>query len=173
MKKFIIILITFFFITNVYSENKIAYIDLKKVFSESLVGKSINNQIKIVENNKKIEFEEKEKKIKSDEGNLLSKQNILSKDELDKLINDLKIRVNKYQNDRNEFNKKLSKQQVLYTNKILTILKPILSEYVKENKISLLLNKNIVVVGKKDLDITENIVQLLNKQIKDLEFKLE
>ena len=67
--------------------------------------------------------------------------------------------------------KKISDSQIKYTNKILSILEPILSDYVNKNQIDLLLNQKNIVIGKKNLDITDNIVLLLDKEIDNLKFE--
>ena len=54
MKKIIIIIIFFIGIpTNIYAENKIAYLDLDFILSNTNVGKSLFEKIKKFENDKK------------------------------------------------------------------------------------------------------------------------
>tara|TARA_Y100001970_G_C13590430_1_gene535276 strand:+ start:56 stop:202 length:147 start_codon:yes stop_codon:yes gene_type:complete len=48
-----------------------------------------------------------------------------------------------------------------------------LAEYSTKNKISLIMEKKNVVIGKSELDITKNILELLNKKIKKVELKNE
>ena len=55
------------------------------------------------------------------------------------------------------------------TNAILEILKPILSEYSKKNSISMVLQKQNVVIGKKELDITKDIILILDEKIKKID----
>ena len=52
--------------------------------------------------------------------------------------------------------------------KILKELKPILADYSKENSISLVLRKKNIIIGKNELDITDDIIQLLNNKIKEI-----
>ena len=52
--------------------------------------------------------------------------------------------------------------------KLLSEIKPILSEYSKKNNISIILQKNNVVLGKTDLDITSNIIKITNTKIKSI-----
>lgn len=47
----------------------------------------------------------------------------------------------------------------------------ILSEYSLENNIDIILNKNTVILGKKELDITNEILTRLNKKIKKINYK--
>ena len=56
------------------------------------------------------------------------------------------------------------------TKEILKILNPIITKYVDSNSISIVLPKKNIIVGKKNLDITDQILKLLNKNIKKLNF---
>ena len=53
-----------------------------------------------------------------------------------------------------------------YTSKILKILNPLITEYVEKNKITLVIDKNIL-IGINNLDITNNILEILNKYTAD------
>ena len=63
----------------------------------------------------------------------------------------------------------LNKKKIEGTNAILEILKPILSEYSKKNSISMVLQKQNVVIGKKELDITKDIILILDEKIKKID----
>ena len=56
-------------------------------------------------------------------------------------------------------------------NQILKIVNDILAEYSNKNQISLIMEKKNVVIGKTELDITKNILTLLNSKIKKVELK--
>ena len=47
----------------------------------------------------------------------------------------------------------------------------ILSEYATKNSISLILNKQTIAVGKKELEITNEIKENLNKKIKKIKIE--
>jgi outer membrane protein len=64
----------------------------------------------------------------------------------------------------------LNKKKSEYLKKVLNSLNPIISKYVEENEISLVLQKNNIIVAKKELDITNKILDLLNEQIKEIKF---
>ena len=56
------------------------------------------------------------------------------------------------------------------TKEILRKLNPILTNYVDLNSISILIPKKNIIVGKKSLDITDEIINLLNNDTKKLDF---
>ena len=60
----------------------------------------------------------------------------------------------------------LDKKRLEATAKILDILNPILSDYSSKNSISLIIQKKNIVIGKTELDITSQILKILNTKIK-------
>jgi outer membrane protein len=47
-------------------------------------------------------------------------------------------------------------------------LRPILEDYAKENSIDIILKKENVLIGKTNLDISNNILEIFNKKIKKI-----
>ena len=52
--------------------------------------------------------------------------------------------------------------------KILKVLSPILTEYSQEKNISIVMDKKYIIVGKTELNLTEDILKLLNNKIKKI-----
>ena len=53
------------------------------------------------------------------------------------------------------------------TNEMVKSLNTILSKFADENEISLIIQKKYIVIGKSGLDITEKILDIFNKEIKN------
>ena len=51
---------------------------------------------------------------------------------------------------------------------LLKTLNPILKKYMEDNNIRLVLDKKTVLLGDNKLDITDQIIKLLNKELKSL-----
>ena len=81
--------------------------------------------------------------------------------------------IKKYKNDKNKILKKLNNEKIKYTKEVLNYLNPIITEFVKKNSISIVLPKKNIIVGKNDLDITEDIMILLNNKVKEINFYYE
>ena len=64
----------------------------------------------------------------------------------------------------------LNKFKIDNTREILKKLNPIITNYVDTNSISIVLPKKNIIVGKKNLDITDQILNLLNNKINKLDF---
>lgn len=176
MKKFNIasFLILFFlnFLPNsAIAETKIAFIDLDFIFKNSLVGKSINGQLKSAHQANIKQFKKDEESLKNDEKKIIAKKNVLNNEEYQKLITDLRGKVASYRGERNKKLKKLSKQRNDSKVELLSIITPMLTEYSDKNSISMIIQKKNIIIGKSELDITKNILSNLDKKIKTIKIK--
>ncbi len=149
--------------------SQIVYINMEKLFKESMVGISLNKQILEIYNLNEKKMNKLESEIKSEDENINSQKNILNDEELKKKISTLNLKIKEYQNLIKKNKDDLNKKRIEGTNTILNSLKPILSEYSKKNSISMVLQKQNVIIGKKELDITKDIILILNEKIKKIE----
>ena len=62
----------------------------------------------------------------------------------------------------------INKLRIEATSKLISKLSPILQEYAKKNSISLILQKKNIIMGKKEIEITEEILSITNNEIKDI-----
>ena len=170
-KKLLIIFFSIFFLHfNIVSSSdlKIAYVDLDKIISQSDAGKQISKQLENLNNNNIKKFKKKEKEIEDEEKNIIKQKNILSKEEFEKKVKILQKNVINFKKDINTAGKDLDKKRLEATTKILNVLNPILSEYSSKNLISLIIQKKNIVVGKSELDITNQILKIVNSKIKSV-----
>tara|TARA_Y100001970_G_scaffold32736_1_gene40605 strand:+ start:4294 stop:4818 length:525 start_codon:yes stop_codon:yes gene_type:complete len=172
MYKYYILLIfifKFFFLNIAYSNEKIAYLDIDFIVSNSLAGKSIAEQ---VQNNRKIKlekFNKIERELKNEENEIMTQRNILSKEEFENKINILKQKIDDYRKEKKNEVDKLNNQRYKLTKNLLDKLNPLLANYSSENSLFMIIDKKSIVIGKKELDITEDILNLLNETIKKVE----
>ena len=169
MKKFYFFLIILvFFPINTFA--KIAYIDLNLILNKSDVGKFVNAHIEKIKNENYSKYKEEENKLIEKEKLLISQKNILNEDDFKKKIAILTEEVNKYRSDKKESIDRIKKIKVDYTKEILKSLNPIIAKFVDSNSISIVIPKKNIIVGKKNLDITDQIIKLLNDNIKKISF---
>ena len=165
---FILLLINFFITTSVLSNSKIVYIDMDLVIQKSIVGKNITEQIKKINDTNLIELKKLEKQIKDEDDEINKQKNILDETQIREKINNLNLKVKKFQKMRKDNINENNKKQVKATAQLLEQLKPILADYSASNSISLVLQKKDVIIGRNDLNITEDIIKLLDKKIKKI-----
>ena len=89
----------------------------------------------------------------------------MKKEDFQKKINELRKKAQEYQKSRREKNNDLTKKRVSATSQLLKSLNPILAEYSSDKSISIVIQKKNIVLGKSELDITEDILKLLDKKI--------
>ena len=168
LKKLIIITFSFLLYSNSAKSNdlKIVYVDIDKVIYQSDAGKDVTKQLKNLNNNNIKKFKEKEIKLNNDEANIIKQKNILSREEFEKKVITLQKEVKNFQKEINISRKNIDKKRLEGTTKILAVLNPILSEYSIKNSISLIIQKKNIVIGKSDLDITSQILEIVNAKIK-------
>ena len=77
MKKYYLLFFFLIFHTNLFAEEKIFYLDVNFLLSESEAGKFINNELQIINNKNIEEFKKIENSIKTEEEKLLKQKNIL------------------------------------------------------------------------------------------------
>ena len=152
------------------ANEKIAFIDLNFIINNSIAGKSINNFINDLNNQKKNDFLTIENEIKKDEESLISKKNIIEKSIYNKKVDEIRKRINKYKTEKKKFNNNLNEKKFKYNNQLLNKLNPIISNYVEKNSINLVLPKKMIIIGKKDLDITKQILELLDNSVQKIDF---
>ncbi len=169
MKKYNLLFFFLIFHTNSFAEENIVYLNVNLLLSESEAGKYINNELKKI-NDKNVEkFKNIENSIKSEEENLFKQKNILKEEEFNNKVNKLREKYKSYQELKKTKNNDLKKLRDKAGNQILKIINEILTEYSTKNKISLIMEKKNIVIGKAELDITKNILDLLNAKIKKVE----
>ena len=164
-----IVVIIFFF--NSYSlseENKIVYIDMDLLVSKSLAGKSINDQIKSQNKNNLEKFKKIESDIKKEDEDISNKKNILSEDEYKKMVSQLNKKIKNYRVMVSENVDKNNKLNISATKKLIKKLNPILSDYSEKNSISIILQKRDIIIGKNSLNITDDIIKILDENVKEI-----
>ncbi len=171
MKKILLTIFFIIFSSVCYAQEKIVYLDINYLISQSEVGKHVNSNLKKINDENNKEFKKVELEIQSKEQSLLKQKNILKKEDYEIKISNLKNNLITYQKQKKKKIDELNKLRSNAGNEILKYINEILTEYSKSKSISLILEKKNVVIGKTDLDVTPDILILLNKKIKKIELK--
>ena len=164
-------LVFLIFNTSVSAEQKIVFVDMDKLVSVSKAGSSIFNQLKDINEKNLIFLKNEEKKFKEKEKKLIAQKNILSEGDFQNEIKELKSEVNNYNQNRNSMIEKFNKLKVDNTNKLLKLINPILTKFSNDNEISIILQKKNLIIGKTELDITDEIIKIINNEINDFKIK--
>ena len=170
--KFFFFKIFFLFIligTSNANEN-IRFININYIVNNSEAGKTLN---KIIENKtKKItsELNNLGKKIEDKKNKIIAQKNILKKDEYEKLVKTYEDEVKRFNNIRVKKNEDFNKYRLNSQKKIIEALNPLITAFLKKESIQILLQKEQIIFGDKELDITEEILKIFNDKHKKIKF---
>jgi len=172
MKFFLpLFLFSFIIFSPAMADQKIVFVDMDRLVSVSKPGSSIFKQLKDI-NNKNLNFlKNEEKKFKEQEKKLIAQKNIITEDDFTNKVEKLKSEINDYNLDRKKMIEEFNKLKVENTNNLLKQINPILTKYSKENEISIILQKKNLIIGKTELDITDEIIKIINVEIKEFKIK--
>ena len=172
MKFFLpLFLFSFIICSPAMADQKIVFVDMDRLVSVSKPGSSIFKQLKDI-NNKNLNFlKNEEKKFKEQEKKLIAQKNIITEADFTNKVEKLKSEINDYNLDRKKMIEEFNKLKVENTNNFLKQINLILTKYSKENEISIILKKKDLIIGKSELDITEEIIKIINIEIKEFKIK--
>ena len=161
-----IIIVSLLNISLAYSEEKIVYLDLDNIVSNTKAGKLI---IKNLEKSKKstlTKFEKRGKELKKIEDDINKQKNILSEEELKKKLVEFRKEINTFQTERQNVINQFNKKKVEEFNNFFKKITPIIQSYVSEKNIDIVLDRKNVFVASKKKDITQEIIKLIDSKIK-------
>ena len=171
--KFFLKSFIFFFILSGFSHSneKIRFVDINFIVNNSKAGKSLG--IIIDNKNKKINSELKELKKKLDEKKekILSQKNVLKKEEFNDLVKNYEKEAKDFNNIRKKKMNDFNNFQINAQKKILELLNPLIIDYLNNQSIKILFQKDKIIFGDDNLDITKEILEIFDKKHKSLKFE--
>ncbi len=165
-RSFLIFFIFFFLSTSIVnSSEKIVYINIDYVLNNSNLGKIIYKELEKINKENIKNLNEKETLIKQKKDKINKTKNITSKEKLDEEVAIFNKEVEEYKSIKNKLLKdfKLLKEKKL--DNFLKKVQPIIQEYMKENKIDIVLEKKQIFIGNNNIDITKDIIKLINTKV--------
>ena len=171
-KNFFFILIFLSLSLNVLkAEDRVSYIDIDYILTNTISGKELLNALKKEEELKINKFKLNDDNFKNEEKKILAKKNLISEDELRK---EMKILQDKFQKYKKEKIKEIDEFKIKRNRNILNFLNlinPIIEKYMADNSIYMLIDKKNVFIASKEYDITKSLIELIDNQIKNIELK--
>ena len=167
-KKFFILFILFFFNFNIINASeKIAFLDLDYVLNNSNLGKKIYSDLETLNNKNLSELNKEEKNIKEMREVINKTKNISSKEKLEKDIILFNQELEVYRVEKDEIFEQFKKKKQQDLENFLKQINPIIQEYMKTNSIDIVLDKKQIFIGNSKNDITQDILDLINKKFKE------
>ena len=170
--KYLTFIIFFFFLQNPHSlAEKIVYLNMEIIMKTSKVGKSIIKKINETNEKNLSKFKKIEEDLKNDEQDLITKKNILSEEEFKKKFDLLKKKINDYRILRQNSIQDITTKRRKASSEFFKKINPILGKYATENDISFILQKKNIIMGKTELDITDDVLKIIDKEVSKIKFE--
>ena len=166
MKKIIFIFfIHLFYFSNLYANEGVYFLDVDYILKNSNSGKIVVNKLQDLNSENNLKFKNSEDEIKLLENEITKVKNIISKDELNKKINNLKKKVVIFRDNKQitlkEYNDIKNKELENYFKKI----SPVVQEFMKIKSIKIIIDRKNIFIADSNYDITEELIKFLNEKI--------
>ena len=168
IKQTLLIFIIFFcFNFNAYA-NVPHFLDFKYILNQSDAGKKAQSFLKNKLEKGIKNLKEKEKTIQQEEKKIISQKKVITEDEYKKKVSELRKKVALLQKERTTLLNTVAKQREKARNELLKNLNPIIKDYMKDKKIRMVIDKKSLLLADENLNITNDIIDLLNKKLKSI-----
>ena len=164
---FFLIIIFFLFGQNiVWSSEKIAFLDVELIINKSKPALLIIKEIEKIrdQETKKLKTIENDLKKKNEE--IVKTKNLISKEELNKRILELRKEAKSFEELRKKTIKDLNIKKNKELDQFMKLINPIIQEYMKKNSIDIIIDKKNIFMAKSNNDITDDILEIVNTKIK-------
>ena len=141
---------------------------MDKIMQISKAGKTAIEKINKQKKKDINKFRKIEEDLKAQEMDLINKKNVLSSEEFNKKIELLTKKINDYRKLRQEAIDSSTKNRLNASADFANKIKPILAEYADDNNIDMVIQKKNIIMGKSSLDITNEILKIVDNKISNL-----
>ena len=165
MKKYLFIFLLLFNPSLSFSQDGIYFLDVDLLINKSDSGKKIVLKLKKINEENIDELENYEKELKKEDEEINKIKNILSQEELNNKIQELKEKIAIYRSKKDkifkDYNNLKNKEIEIYFKSIT----PYIEDFMEENSIKLIMDKKNIFIADSNYDITDSLINFLNKKI--------
>ena len=147
---------------------KLAYVDLRRALNETTEGKAAMSKLTKLKEKLQKKIEKEEKKIMDMKATLEKQRKLLTKDAMQKKVEEYYRAVNELQQSYMQFQRELSTKEADLTQDILLKMQKILAQIGKAEGFTMIydMSSGAVVWGPAHLDLTDRLIQKYNAQYK-------
>lgn len=146
------------------AEVSIVYVDFDKIVAEVDEGQNASELMKKEQQKRQTDIQAMESRIKKLQEDLEKQSKAFSKDALEKKAAEYQQALAEYQQIVMKFNNELSAKEREFFEPIERKVKEMLRTIAMRDGYDMILNKRSVPYGRKDLDLTDKVIQEFNKQ---------
>lgn len=152
------------FLNHLFADNAY-FIDFSKVLNESNAGASAQKKLKEKFESENKKFALEEEKLKKEEIEIISQKKVISNEDYQKKVNNLRSKVAELQKNKQNSLNAIAKSRSDAKQELLNSLNPIIKKYMEQNNIRVVFDKQSIILGDTTLEITDKIIEILNKEL--------
>lgn len=161
---FICILI---FPINFLSANeKIAFINVDYIVQNSNIGKKTLSKIKDLNKKNIDQLEKKNKNLIELETTIRNKKKIISEDDFNNEVKAFQQKVQNFTKEKDQVVSDFNNFRKEEIEKIFKLFKPIISNYMEQNSVNILIDAKNVFMGNDKVNLTEDILKIIDDELK-------
>ncbi len=156
-----------------YPNTSIAVIDLNLILTDAKAARDAAKQIEEIAKKIEEQISESDQLIIDEQNKLIESQSIMAPEAFESQRIEYEKKLQKYNEERQA--KLISIDNLLATSRkeVLDALSPILEDISNEKGITIILEKNTVLLNAENMDITEEALKKLNKQLQSIKVSVE
>ena len=166
LHKFLLIFFIFFISTNLSNSKETAFVDIDYIVANSNIGKKVLENIDKLDKKNVEKLKKKNKSLQELEITIKNKKNVISEDAFNKEVISFQKKVQEFKAEKNEIVKNFNDFKRKELKNIFKKISPIINDYMEENSISILLDSKNIFMGSKKSNLTEDILDSINKEFK-------
>ena len=148
------------------SEEKTAFINIDYVIQNSNIGKKMLANINNLDKKNIDNLKKKNKILKELELSINNKKNVITEEAFNEEVFSFKQKVQKFTEEKNKVINEFNSFKKEKLENIFKKITPIINDYMEENSVTILLDSKNVFMGNKDSNITEDILKIINNELK-------
>ncbi len=163
-------IITFTSVVNAeYPNTSIAIIDINLILSEAKAAKKVSEEIEKIAIATEEELRVSDEEMIQEQNKLIESQSIMAPEAFEAKKEEYEKKVQNYNIDRQNKLIKIDNLIAESRNQVLESLRPILEEIANDRGITIILEKNTVLLNAENMDITEEVLKSLNRALPKIE----
>ena len=168
MKKLILFTTLFlFYLSNSFADNSYL-IDFSKVLNNSKAGAQAQKNLKKKFETDSNKFKKQEADLRKEESEMISQKKLITKEEYQKKSELLRKKVTDLQKNKQASFNNIAESRNKAKQELIKAVNPILKKYMVDNNIRMVIDKQSVILGDTTLEITDQIIDILNKELTSL-----
>jgi len=164
MKKITLLILLILLSSSASFASDTYFIDFTKVLNSSKAGSEAQVKLKKKFESETIKFKKEEDEIRKEENEIIAQRKIITQTDYQKKVDLLRKKVSVLQKNKQKSFSVIAKSRNDAKLSLLKVVNPIIKKYMEEKKIRIIVDKKIVVLGDVELDITNQIISILNKE---------